>query len=81
MELNIILVSNDISSIMNTSINLNFCNVLLGSIKVYKYPHIGILYHVWTISVASESLLAIAPIVVNIKTFFFGLLNILLNIL
>jgi hypothetical protein len=48
---------------------------------VYKYPHIGILYHVWIIPIASESLFAIAPIVVNIKTFFFGLLNILLNIL
>ncbi len=81
MQLNIILVSNDISSIMNTSINLNSCNVLLGSIKVYEYPHIGVLYHVWTILVASKSPLAIAPIVVNTKTFFFGLLNILLNIL
>jgi hypothetical protein len=60
MELNIILVSNDISSIMNTFINFNFCNVL---IKIYKYPHIGICI-VWIILVVSESLLSITPIVI-----------------
>jgi hypothetical protein len=69
MEFNIILVSNDISSIMNTSINLNFCSVLLSSIKVFIYPCIGILYCAWTISAIGECLLAIAPIVIDNKTF------------
>jgi hypothetical protein len=53
---------------MNTYVSLNFCSVLLGSTKVYKYPHIGILYCAWTILVVGESLIA-TTLVVNIKTF------------
>jgi hypothetical protein len=80
MELNIILVSNDVSSIMNRCINFNFCNVLLGSIKVYKYPHTSFFFYcVWIILIASESLFSISPVVINIKTSSFWFVKYFVN--
>ncbi len=53
-------------SIINTCVNASFGSVLLGLIKVYKYPHIGILNRAWIVLVPSESLDTIAIIVVKI---------------
>jgi hypothetical protein len=52
--------------IINTCANASFGSVLSGLIKVYKYPHVGILNCAWIVFVPSESLDTIAIIVVKI---------------
>jgi hypothetical protein len=67
---NIILLNNNILSIINTCANVGFGSVLSGLIKGYKYPHMSMLNCAWIVLVPSESLDTIASILVKIKTFF-----------